>query len=74
MMENGGMIIKMENDHIIIIMEIDLKEWQDNKKKGKGTFFFLKSGNKRTGEFLDDKEIGEHITYYPDGKITKQNY
>jgi len=36
--------------------------------------FFIKSGKKRTGEYHDDKEIGEHTIYHPDGKITKKDY
>ena len=49
-------------------------EWENNKKKGKGTYYYIKNEKKRIGEYLDNKEIGEHIVYHPNGKITKKNY
>ena len=67
------MIKEKEKEYFIIIMEIDEGDWKNDKREGKGIFYY-NNGNREMGDYLKDKRIGKHVSLLPDGKVKINNY
>ena len=41
-------------------------QWKDNKKNGKGTYYFV-NGDKYVGDWVEDNQTGQGVFTWPSG-------
>ena len=48
-------------------------EWKNNLKEGKGIFYF-NNGDRRMGDYKNDKETVKHIRLTKNGEVKTESY
>ncbi len=72
---NLKMVKWKEKEFIIFMMVIDMKEgeFKNGKREGKGIYYYA-NGDREMGDFLNDTDIGRHVTLTKCGEVKVQNY
>ena len=66
------MMKEKEKEFIIIKVVIYEGEWRNNKREGKGIYYY-NNGDREMGDYSNDKRIGKHVTLTKNGEVKTNN-
>jgi hypothetical protein len=66
-------MISTSENNMTMIDEYVLGQFNDGKKNGKGTFYYA-SGNKYTGDWVNDQKAGQGVFTWTSGNRYEMRY